>query len=64
MRTVGLAWAFGLGLFLISGLPIALPIHEDVRFGAWAALGDFGRTGSFGFLHRVTTDTFANALEG
>ena len=27
------------------------------------ALGDFGRTGSFGFFHRVTTDTFANALE-
>jgi hypothetical protein len=43
---------------------LALPIHDDVRFGAWAALGDFGRTGSFGFFHRVTTDTFANALEG
>jgi len=45
-------------------LVLALPIHDDVRFGAWAALGDFGRTGSFGFFHRVTTDTFANALEG
>ena len=43
---------------------LTLPIHDDVRFGAWAALGDFGRTGSFGFFHRVTTDTFANALEG
>lgn len=23
---------------------------DDVRFGAWAALGDFGRTGSFGYF--------------
>jgi hypothetical protein len=29
---------------------VALPIHDDVRFGAWAALGDFGRTGSFGYF--------------
>ena len=29
---------------------LALPIHDDVRFGAWAALGDFGRTGSFGYF--------------
>jgi len=29
---------------------LTLPIHDDVRFGAWAALGDFGRTGSFGYF--------------
>jgi len=29
---------------------LALPIHDDVQFGAWAALGDFGRTGSFGYF--------------
>ena len=29
---------------------LAVPIHDDVRFGAWAALGDFGRTGSFGYF--------------
>jgi len=31
-------------------LALALAIHDEVRFGAWAALGDFGRTGSFGFF--------------
>jgi len=33
-----------------SWTQLALPIHDDVRFGAWAALGDFGRTGSFGYF--------------
>ena len=29
---------------------LALPIHDDLRFGAYAAFGTSGRTGSFGFF--------------
>ena len=29
---------------------LALPIHNDVGFGAYAAFGTSGRTGSFGFF--------------
>jgi hypothetical protein len=33
---------------LLAGL--ALPIHDDLRFRAFAAFGTSGRTGSFGFF--------------
>lgn len=29
---------------------LALPIHDDLRFRAFAAFGTSGRTGSFGFF--------------
>ena len=29
---------------------LSLPIHDDLRFGAYAAFGTSGRTGSFGFF--------------
>ena len=29
---------------------LALPIHDDLRFGGYAAFGTSGRTGSFGFF--------------
>ena len=31
-------------------LSLSLPIHDDLRFGAYAAFGTSGRTGSFGFF--------------
>ena len=32
------------------GAKLALPIHDDLRFRAFAAFGTSGRTGSFGFF--------------
>ena len=43
---------------------LALPIHDDLRFRAFAAFGTSGAHGFVRLFHRLTTDTFANALEG
>ena len=42
------ATGFEYDLYSFNGL--ALPIHDDLRFGAYAAFGTSGRTGSFGFF--------------
>jgi hypothetical protein len=47
-RYDGKSWDFGEEVSAMDDL--ALPIHDDVQFGAWAALGDFGRTGTFGYF--------------
>ena len=49
--TVGKKGVLLLGRFTEGRIAVlALPIHDDLRFRAFAAFGSSGRTGSFGFF--------------